>query len=429
MSLAYSQRYDSYSPVVSTDTFNVTFPIFSADDLRVYVDGVETLDFSVSATFAGGRSDDASVVLDAAVSGVDVEIYGAKAPARATSYLPSSPNLAENLQFDVDVLTAIVQEQVRDTLAAIAVAQAAQAAVNGVAADAASAAASASAASTSAAAALAAENSLLEWAGAWLTLTDYAPSDLVQESGNAYVCEVPHTSGTFATDLAAGKWSLFVSKGASGAGSGDVLAANNGSDFASDVTFRANLKVPGRLTASVGSDDFDSDYDSRETSMFQVQGSPPLNGPAGGLAGDWVSWFRTDSNNIRAVWYLNDGSFATRTKVSGTWGDWIYHPTDDDLQAATPVAKVLFDGTVSPPTILYSKGIASVVRTGTGLYTVTWSNALASANSLVHASSNSHSCRAGGTRTTTSVNIINEDKNGTNENASFISVTIEGTLA
>ncbi|MET4247570.1 hypothetical protein [Bradyrhizobium sp. LA6.7] len=46
---------------------------------------------------------------------------------------------------------------------------------------------------------------------AWATATAYtatAPSSTVVQSGSTYVCIVPHTSGTFATDLAAGKWQL-----------------------------------------------------------------------------------------------------------------------------------------------------------------------------------------------------------------------------
>ena len=47
--------------------------------------------------------------------------------------------------------------------------------------------------------------------GAWLTATVYAINDLIEQpagSGNNYVALVAHTSGVFATDLAAGKWML-----------------------------------------------------------------------------------------------------------------------------------------------------------------------------------------------------------------------------
>lgn len=43
-------------------------------------------------------------------------------------------------------------------------------------------------------------------AAAWLTSTAYAVSDLVTEAGTKYYCQEAHTSGTFATDLGAGKW-------------------------------------------------------------------------------------------------------------------------------------------------------------------------------------------------------------------------------
>lgn len=43
-------------------------------------------------------------------------------------------------------------------------------------------------------------------ASAWLTATPYVVGDYVTESSIIYYCIVAHTSGTFATDLAAGKW-------------------------------------------------------------------------------------------------------------------------------------------------------------------------------------------------------------------------------
>lgn len=49
---------------------------------------------------------------------------------------------------------------------------------------------------------------LSDWTirGAWLTATNYAQFDFVTQSGISYLCLVAHTSGTFSTDLAAGKW-------------------------------------------------------------------------------------------------------------------------------------------------------------------------------------------------------------------------------
>lgn len=80
-----------------------------------------------------------------------------------------------------------------------------------------------------------------EWTGDWSTSTSYDLNDLVQQSGNAYICIVAHTSGTFATDLSSGYWELFAAKGASGAGSGDLVASNNLSDVDDTDTALVNL--------------------------------------------------------------------------------------------------------------------------------------------------------------------------------------------
>lgn len=51
------------------------------------------------------------------------------------------------------------------------------------------------------------------WEGAWVTSTAYQLQDIVTSGGSSYVCVVAHTSGTFATDLAAGKWELACESG------------------------------------------------------------------------------------------------------------------------------------------------------------------------------------------------------------------------
>lgn len=43
-------------------------------------------------------------------------------------------------------------------------------------------------------------------ADSWVTSTDYVAGDYVTQSATIYFCLTSHTSGTFATDLAAGKW-------------------------------------------------------------------------------------------------------------------------------------------------------------------------------------------------------------------------------
>jgi hypothetical protein len=47
--------------------------------------------------------------------------------------------------------------------------------------------------------------------GPWTTTTLYYINDIVSYGGNTYICLIQNTSGTFATDLAAGKWQIFNS--------------------------------------------------------------------------------------------------------------------------------------------------------------------------------------------------------------------------
>lgn len=80
------------------------------------------------------------------------------------------------------------------------------------------------------------------WEGAWVSATAYTVNQLVEQSGNTYICTVAHTSGVFATDLGNGNWELVASAGATGAGTGDMLVANNLSELSGTAaTARGNI--------------------------------------------------------------------------------------------------------------------------------------------------------------------------------------------
>jgi hypothetical protein len=113
MTLAPSDRYVVYNPSVDTTDFIVPYPIFSDEDLRVTINGDDTDLFTVNATFVNGRAEGAVVVLSSAVVDIPVEIIGARVPRRDNRYRNNSPDLAENVQQDMDALTAVLQEQVR----------------------------------------------------------------------------------------------------------------------------------------------------------------------------------------------------------------------------------------------------------------------------------------------------------------------------
>lgn len=230
--------------------FDVGFRLFDDDALLVYVNGVSRADWTLSSTYLSGYDDDATITFDDALAISDeLRIEGWLSPARSADYVNGDPDLVGKMNVELARLWSSVIEVKREVSRALRgfddlspIEGVDLETVSAAESYATAASASATAAAASEAAALAAENSLLEWQGAWLTATAYAPSDLVQESGNTYVCLVAHTSGTFSTDLAALKWELFAAKGASGAGSGDVVAANNGTEFTAS-TFAANLSL------------------------------------------------------------------------------------------------------------------------------------------------------------------------------------------
>jgi hypothetical protein len=51
-----------------------------------------------------------------------------------------------------------------------------------------------------------------ELRGAWATATAYVAKDVVSQAGTLYVCVIPHTAGTFATDLSAGRWLVWYAE-------------------------------------------------------------------------------------------------------------------------------------------------------------------------------------------------------------------------
>jgi hypothetical protein len=74
--------------------------------------------------------------------------------------------------------------------------------------------------------------------GAWLTATAYVLNNIVSQSGNNYICIIAHTSGVFATDLAAGKWQL----------------ADTGFDPTANITFSGTDTFNGPVVFSAGVD-------------------------------------------------------------------------------------------------------------------------------------------------------------------------------
>jgi microcystin-dependent protein len=92
---------------------------------------------------------------------------------------------------------------------------------------------------------------VFRWRGGWTTGREYIIYDVFRYEGESYIVNTSHTSGSFPSDLGSGLVELMAAKGASGSGSGDLLAANNLSDVDDVDTARSNLGAAS--TASLSS--------------------------------------------------------------------------------------------------------------------------------------------------------------------------------
>lgn len=326
--------------------FDLGFRLFDTDTLKVYVGGVLRTDYTVSATFVDGYDDAATITFTSAVTAPATLIIDASLiPWRQDDL--GSQNLVPRLNIELGRIWSTLAELRRDarrSLRSFADQEPTlgldASTIGGAQGQATAAAASAAAAAASAAAAAAAQNSLLVWGGAWLTATAYTPSKLVQESGSTYVCTQAHTSGTFATDLAAGKWAIFAQKGSTGAGTGDVLAANNGSEFAAGSgTFRANLSLMGALLTAETSADVHTRAAANPRGMWFVAGTGMTNAPSGYAANEAFFAKGLDANNLTVTWYRSDGVVFVKTRVAGTWGGWVQQALLSDVTAAIAAAQ------------------------------------------------------------------------------------------
>lgn len=110
---AQDDRITEYAPVVATTAFVADFPVFSNDDLRVFHDGVERVDFTVTADYVDGISTNATATFSPGITG-DVKIVGARVPRRTSRFINGAPLPTRDQNLALDTVVAEVQEVARD---------------------------------------------------------------------------------------------------------------------------------------------------------------------------------------------------------------------------------------------------------------------------------------------------------------------------
>lgn len=110
---APDKRITTYNPVVPTSDFAALFPIFDNSDIAVYVNDEERTDFTVSASYVEGISNDVVVTTPIGVTG-KVQIVGAREPRRTSRFTNGAPLPAWSLNLALDTLQAEMQEARRD---------------------------------------------------------------------------------------------------------------------------------------------------------------------------------------------------------------------------------------------------------------------------------------------------------------------------
>lgn len=150
--------------------------------------------------------------------------------------------------------------------------------------------------------------------GAWLTATAYALNDVVTIANASYLCILAHTSGTFATDLAAMKWALLSSPGIAADGSTIIIAdiplnthkltgvadgiANTDAATVGQVSALVASAVPAAVAAAISS------------ASTTVQGIVALDTEDQAMTGDDATQAVTSNSIARALRGAKLASFA-----------------------------------------------------------------------------------------------------------------------
>lgn len=199
--------------------------------------------------------------------------------------------------------------------------------------------------------------------GAWTTATAYAVRDLVTQGGVTYVVTQAHTSGTFATDLAAGK--LAVYQGLVGTDlannsdptKGAALVGVDGNTLSVQIKNRIKRLVHGGITELKTLDK--TKYTAADTTGYYGDGT-------GGGRSYWCDLTDTTTadNGVTVHVAADGGRWKLVHDGTVTWGDAGARANGSDATArinaalncgvktilAAPAGDYVINGTLTPPT-------------------------------------------------------------------------------
>ena len=207
------------------------------------------------------------------------------------------------------------------------------------------------------------EGMVTRWRGDWLTATLYYPGEQIRNAadGTTYTCVVPHVSGTFSLDLAAGYWELMIDAASflvnahlTGAPTAPTLpSSDNSTGIATTAFVKANLlagglpttggTMSGTLTLAAGST-------SLAPLKFQA-GSLLTSAIAHAFEWDGAKAYITDASAVRHTLAFTDSPTFTGTvtipagaSISG------YLTTTAAASTYAPIDSPVFTGTPRAPT-------------------------------------------------------------------------------